>query len=152
MYLFGLLALGFLLVGLELFLPGGITGAMGGLCLLVGMVLVFRTYGAATGVLVLGICMGIGRILGVWGWRRLRKSSGILTTRLGTESTSGKREKMKGKVGKTRTDLNPSGIVTIEGQSLEAIAEGAYIPRDTPIHVVDAEARWMHVRALPEPD
>lgn len=145
-YLFILLAMGFLLMGLEIFLPGGVAGVLGGLCLIVGVALTFRTYGTGMGICALLICLAVGSALGILGWKGLESSALVLRSRLGNGSAQGKGEEMKGKVGVALTDLRPSGGVEIEGRSVDAITEGEYIARGTRIEVVEGREDRVLVR------
>lgn len=138
--------LGFLLIGLEVFLPGGVAGALGGLCILTGVILTFRTSGTGLGICVLLVCLGVGSTLGYLGWKRLKKSPLVLRSRLGNGSAQGKVEEMKGKVGVALTDLRPSGAVEIEGRRVDAIVQGEYIARGTKIGVVEERNSRVLVR------
>lgn len=53
-----------------------------------------------------------------------------------------------GKQGKARTDLRPSGKVTIDDVVYDAISEGGFIPKDTVIEVIRYEMGQLYVSVL----
>lgn len=53
-----------------------------------------------------------------------------------------------GKQGKTRTDLRPSGKVTIDGVVYDAVSESGFIPKDTAVEVIRYEMGQLYVLVL----
>jgi membrane-bound serine protease (ClpP class) len=147
-----LLVAGILLVGLEIFVPGGVLGVLGGLCL-VGAIVVGFQMSPTAGWLGLIVAV-LGTAGGLWLWIRI-----VPKTRLGqqlTLSADGKdfkapsetRKQWLGREGIAQSDLRPSGIARIDGQRVDVVAEGAWIPAGTPIRVVAVDGIRVTVRPV----
>lgn len=54
-----------------------------------------------------------------------------------------------GKEGIAQTDLRPNGVVRIEGQRLDGVAESGYIPAGSKVKVVSADGIQLKVRQVP---
>lgn len=147
---------GLFLIGAEIFLPGGVIGAMGGLSLAVAMVLGFVAFGPQGGFLsaVLLIIVGGVFILGVIKY--------FPRTRMGrhlTLETDGKAFKaatpglknFEGKEGVALSILRPSGIAQIDGQRVDVVADGSHIDSGKPVLVVRVEGSRVLVREIPKP-
>ncbi|NLY86399.1 MAG: nodulation protein NfeD [Tissierellia bacterium] len=52
------------------------------------------------------------------------------------------------KEGKSITELRPAGFIEIDGEKLDALSDGAFIPKDMPIKVVRVEGSKLFVRRL----
>lgn len=146
-----LILIGTAAILLELFLPGGIVGAVGALCLLGAAIATFTGYGFNAGLLVTFAILLLTTIaLYLWmknferlpGMKRL-----ILTQTVGT-SEVGDYLSLLNKTGKSLTDLGPSGKALIEGKKLDVIAESGYIDQGTPILVVEADGSKTIVRPV----
>jgi len=55
---------------------------------------------------------------------------------------------LTGKTGKTLTILKPSGKVSIEGKTYDAVALVGFLEPDTPVVVVRHEAGQIYVKAV----
>jgi membrane-bound ClpP family serine protease len=59
------------------------------------------------------------------------------------------RETVAGRRGKVTRDLNPNGLVTVDGEEWSAISEEEErIPQGAPVQVLRIEGLVLHVRAL----
>ena len=136
----GLMALGFALVMIEIFIPGGIVGAFGGICLLAGVVLAYQEYGAegaiiafVSGVVGLAICLYVEL-------KVLPKTS--VGRRLFLRSTISKKsqpdvatDEVIGKEGNALTALAPSGYVLVDGKKFEAFSRSGFLEKGDKVRV-----------------
>lgn len=60
------------------------------------------------------------------------------------------REGLLGAPGIAKTELNPTGVVLVQGERWQAIVEGEAVPANTPIVVVGREGFVLKVKAVPE--
>jgi membrane-bound serine protease (ClpP class) len=145
-----LILIGTVAILLELFLPGGIIGVIGALCLLGAIILTFNEYGLGAGVAVTaGVLVMTTLALYFWmkNFDRLPWiKSLILTETAGKDSSPGKNRELLDKSGETLTALGPSGKALIEGQKLDVMAESGYIDQGTPVIVVHADGSKIVVR------
>ncbi len=163
-----LLCVSIVLLFLELFLPsGGLIGVLAGVAAIASIVAFFRydtTWGmVATGMyLVLG---PIGIIYGFKWWinsplgRRMILDSGDALDPLDPDSPApsspeharaqrlAQLKQLIGARGVAVTLLRPVGTVKIEGQRLDAMAEGGLIESGTPVVVTDVYDNQVKVRA-----
>ena len=133
-----LLIAGFVLVGIELVVPGfGAPGISGIICLVAGVFLTADT--VETGIFItvvvivlLGILMTI--IMGFLSQKKF-KSPIILDDDLkaGAPISSSDLEYLLQKEGIASTDLKPAGNGDFEGIELDIFSEGPYIKKGSPI-------------------
>ncbi len=153
---FTLLLSGLFLIGLEIFVPGGVLGALGGLALLASVMVAF-TFGPQLGffaTLLVIILLGIS----IWIWIRFFPQTPIgraLTlskdgTAFKLASTTGQKVLLD-KEGVTQTALRPGGIARIDGNRVDVVAEGGWIDKDTPIKVIEVEGNHVTVREIASP-
>lgn len=149
-----LLVAGILLLGAEIFLPGGVLGVLGAVCLVTAGLVGFWAFGPQWGFLsLLGIVVFTG--IGIAIWISFFPRTGI-----------GKRLELKrdghdfkshpdyrslvGKSGIAASVLRPSGIAIIDGKRVDVVADGDWIEKDHPIIVTKVEGLRVEVqRATP---
>ncbi len=145
-----LILLGTAAILLELFLPGGIIGVVGSLCLLAAIILTFKDYGTSAGMAVtVGVLIMTSLALYFWmkNFDRLPWMKSLILTQTVEKATlPDKNHDLLDKTGETLTDLGPSGKAFIENRKLDVMAESGYIDRGTPIVVVHADASKIVVR------
>lgn len=131
-----LLVVGFVLVGIEMVIPGfGAPGISGIVCLVAG---IFMTADSVeTGIfitvvviVILGILMTI-----IMGFLSQRKSPIILEAdvRAGATISPSDLSYLLNKEGTALTDLKPAGKGNFEGIELDVFSEGQYLKKGTPI-------------------
>jgi len=140
----GLIALGFTLLAAEIFVAGfGVLGIAGLVSLVVGGLILFGSSPTSVEVsrwLVIGLAAFVGVVLvffvgAIVKMRRMPAHSG--------------RESLVGAKGTTRTRLNPRGVVLVDGERWDAIADDPPIEDDTPILVTASEGLKLHVKLDP---
>ncbi len=145
-----LILIGTAAILLELFLPGGIVGFIGALCLIAACIITFADYGFNAGLLVtLAILVTTCVAFYYWmkyfdhlpGMKRL-----ILTQTSEKSQTADEKKSLLNQDGETLTDLGPSGKALIEGRKLDVIAESGFIDQGTPVVVIEANGSKIVVR------
>ncbi len=137
--------IGIVAILLELVLPGGILGILGGMALIAAAIKVFVGYGATAGAIyTVGSVAIIVVVFLLWMkyFDRLPFAKNlILRDAVSGEDGTGQKSvgtdpNLLGKRGITLTDLLPSGRARIEGQRHDVVAESGAIDKDTEIEVV----------------
>lgn len=147
-----LLIAGFVLIGIELVVPGfGAPGILGIICLVAGVFLV--TDSLEEGILVtvvviviLGILMAV--IMGLMHYRKFR-SPIILDTALHSEGASlgtSDLNYLLERKGIATTDLRPAGKGNFDGIDLDVVSEGAYIKKGSEIVICKISANRLIVK------
>ncbi len=136
-----LLALGIVLVLLEVIVPGGVLGVLGVLAMLGGCVLAFFDLGAQGGWIATAAAVGaLGLSLFIefkllprtrWG-RKLFLERSIE----GASQEKPAEVAIVGKTGEAVTMMAPTGYVTIEGRRYEAVSQSGLIAKGVAVRVV----------------
>lgn len=104
---------------------------------------------AGTLVLLVLLMFSLGRYLP----RSERFNRLVLTPELSSASGFTSSESVEALVGRTGlavTPLRPSGAAEIDGERIDVIATGAFVPRGAAVRVVRVRGNRVEVRALPE--
>jgi len=148
-----LLIAGFALLIIEVFaLPGfGLAGIAGIVMIFVAIGSAFASLAEALSVIAASLVISVvGLILlarylsrfDAWGRFVLRTSA---TSDAGY--TSGpSREALLGAIGVAETVLRPAGVVRIDGQRVDAVSDGEYLPKGTIVEVIDVSGNRIKVR------
>ncbi len=145
---------GFILVGVEMVIPGfGVPGVSGILCLVVAIFLISDSFveGAIIALIVLGL-LGImfAIILGLLSKAKL-KSPLILKDEQNKEKgfiSNSDLNYLLGKQGVAVTDLRPTGTADFEGIEFDVISEGKYISKDTRLVIYKVQGSKLIVKAI----
>ncbi|MCM3788471.1 nodulation efficiency protein NfeD [Domibacillus indicus] len=149
-----LIIVGVLFILAEVILPGGVIGFLGFLLFAAGVlfagasmlwmaVSLLIAFLVATAVLILMV-----KVLGKE-MKFFKKF--ILSDSTDTEHgyvSNVTRTDLIGKTGKTKTPLRPSGTVVIDGERIDAVAEGVFIPAGVEVAVVKTEGVRVVVREM----
>jgi len=148
-----LLILGLLLFGLELFVPGGILGAIGGMLLLSAIVIGFSpsVFGVRGGILsavliLIGVCVYIGLVFYFLPRSPIGRAFTLSTDLKGISSSQISENDLLGQIGTAHTDLRPSGIAIIRGRRVDVMAEGNWIHSGAQVMVLEAKGNRVVVR------
>jgi membrane-bound ClpP family serine protease len=149
------LIIGVILISMEVFIPGGILGTLGGIALVVSLSLVFKSYGAAAGfyyLFALIVLTGLGVFLSIKLVPRSRFAHSIFlkTSESGFKSARENLSALKGKEGITLTFLRPAGKAQIEGRRIDVVTEGGLVQEHRRIRVMDVEGSRVVVREIEE--
>ncbi len=147
---FAFLVSGILLICAEVFVPGGIVGAMGGIALLLAVVVSFIVFPHSAFLIALAILVGLGASVALW--IKFFPKSGI--GKKMTLSNDGKDFKasqdgiglLTGKEGETVSELRPAGFALIDGKKVDVVTEGDLIAKGVRIRVIQVEGNRVVVR------
>ena len=151
-----LLVAGFVLVGVEVVVPGfGLPGISGIVCLIAGIFFVADSIEegiliTVVVIVVLGILMTI--IMGLLAKRKL-KSPIILDTDVKAEDAylnSADLEYLVHRQGITVTNLRPAGKGNFDGIDLDIVSDNGYIERGTPVVIDRISEKRLIVKRLPK--
>jgi membrane-bound serine protease (ClpP class) len=146
-----LLIIGGGLLYAEVFLPGLIAGAIGLICLIVGVALSFSYFGAAAGMFVL-ILVIVGLVgLAYWWFTKFHTTKFgkklILEGTIGDTGVGDLYMEFLEQSGVAVTTLRPSGTAKINGRRVGVVTEGQMVEKDTPLKVIAIEGMRVVVRA-----
>ena len=124
-----LLVGGFLLILAEVFIPGGIAGAIGALALIVAMGLGIAIFPAPWGILsAIAIVVFGGIFLLMWVQMFPRSRAGkriaLQASDADCKSSAPPSNSLLGVTGEALTALRPGGIALIDGKRRDVLAEG----------------------------
>lgn len=148
-----LVAAGFFLIAVEIFIPGGFLGAIGVFAIIGAGLLGFNVFGIQGGLLSgLGLFVGGTLFLGLWikyapksfmgKWFTLQEDGRDF------KSYDDSQKPLVGKIGHAHSDLRPSGIALIEGQKVDVVSEAGFIEHGTPVKVMEVTGNRVVVRAI----
>lgn len=145
---------GFILVGVEMAIPGfGVPGISGILCLVVAIFLISDSFveGAVIALIVLGL-LGImfAIILGLLSKAKL-KSPLILKDEQNKEKgfiSNSDLNYLLGRQGVAVTDLRPTGTADFDGIEFDVISESKYISKDTRLIIYKVQGSKLIVKAI----
>ncbi len=150
-----LFSIGLLLLAIEVLVPGGILGSVGGLMLFLGCVLAFIRLGFTEGIIAVAVTFVAAAIVFYIQFKILPK------TRMGKKffldeeidgNAAALGDQARDLIGKTAeavTVLAPSGYVSVEGKRFEAFSESGHITPGTILVVVGANHFQIIVRSKP---
>ncbi len=149
-----LFVIGILLVGAELFVPGGILGALGGIMLLGAIGAAF--FVSPTFGLMVAAAAAVLSVISIALWITLfprtslgRKMTLAQDSKAFSSVEDGLRELID-KEGVASSDLRPGGFATIDGRRVNVVSEGGMVSRGTRIQVTMTEGNRVVVRPLPD--
>lgn len=150
-YLF--VVIGLLLMGMEIFVPGGVLGVMGGLALLIAVVLGFAAFGPQQGLLAaVSIFIFLAITIALWivllPKTRIGKTLTLSSDAGSFRSSNISTANLLGKEGVAVTPLGPSGIARIDGRRMDVLAEGKWIEAGATIRVVHVVGNHATVREV----
>ncbi|MDF2942865.1 MAG: hypothetical protein K0S01_1723 [Herbinix sp.] len=145
---------GFILIGIEMVLPGfSVPGISGIVCLLVAIFLISDSVaeGAIITIIVLALIGAmLAIILGLLSKARL-KSPIILKDEQNKDKgyiSSNDLKYLLGKQGVALTDLRPSGTANFDGIEFDVISEGKYLLKDTKLVIYKVQGSKLIVKAI----
>jgi len=138
----------------EVFVPGGILGTIGGVCLITSTVLTYNTYGAVPAIIQ--FCLSLLFVIFFFFFTiYLLPQTGfgkmliLSSTEEGYQSNIEQAEDdILGKEGKSITTMAPSGTILIDGKRYEATSQTGLLKEGEPVTVVGKDAFKLIVRKL----
>ncbi len=154
---FILVATGLFLMGAEIFVPGGILGLLGGIALIGAVITGFVAFGPQGGTIA-AILILVFLALSIVAWMlivprsRLGKALTLSDSTRDYKGTSPKLKDYVGKEGVALTPLTPSGLIKINGERIDVVAEGKWIDKGSRVRVVNATGNHVTARKIDTPD
>lgn len=149
-----LLLAGLLLFGFEVFLPGGVLGAIGAIALVAALVVGFfafdppYSYLSAISIIILS---AINVMLWLMFVPKTRLGRSMTLSSDGTTfKSSATNSELLGKKGTANTDLRPAGIAFIEEERFDVVADSSWIEKGTPIEVIEVHGNRIIVAEIQE--
>ena len=154
-----LILVSFFLMAVELFVPtGGLFFILAFSAMIVGVGMTFF-YDGMTGVMfLLGACilmpLAFGAVLHYWP-KMIGKDLAAPETdgnsTLATTPMNQELELLRGRFGKTLSDLRPAGVVDFDGKRIDTVTEGMMVEAGRWVRCVDVRAGRVVVRAAERP-
>lgn len=151
-----LFALGILLLVVEVIVPGGILGVIGGLMMIGGSVLAFMEYGTGGGTLAVTLALALALLaffleIRILSKTRLGKRAFLTSQVTGVSAALGREAReLIGQAAEALTMLSPSGYVRVNGRRYEAFCQSGQVPAGTALEVIDAD-NFRLIVALTKP-
>ncbi len=140
-----LFALGILLLAVEVIVPGGILGSIGGLLMFGGCIAAFMRYGTGGGILAVAVAAVLTTLAFYIEFRVLPKTAigrrAFLTKEITAVSAAFGEEArdLIGKSANALTMLSPSGYIMVDGKRYEAFCQSGQVPAGTALEVTGAD-------------
>lgn len=140
-----LLALGIVLLLLEVVVPGGVLGVLGGLAMLGGCALAFYEFGLKGGSLATAVALcslGIAVYIEFALLPKTRAGKRLFLQRsvdAATQPLPADAAAVVGKDVEALTTLAPSGYVLLDGRRCEARSQSGLIPKGATVRVVGVD-------------
>ncbi|MGQ9576959.1 MAG: NfeD family protein [Thermoguttaceae bacterium] len=153
-----------LLIGLglalaDIFFPSGGILAFLAICAIIGAVVKAFLAGSTLGLIILGVTLfGLPAvvILALKWWPSTSMGRKVLLPVPTSEEVlpenhpRRKLESLVGRVGRAKCKMLPSGIITIDNQSFDAVSEGAPIEAGQRVRVIEVRTNRLIVEGLAE--
>ena len=145
-----LLLAGFILIGTEIFIPGGILGILGGAAWISAAVVGWRSFPEPWNLLSACALLIVG-ILTFIIWIRYFPRSRVGRSLSLTDSTATYKAHSNdagleiGTVGEAVSTLRPSGIARFDGQRVDVVADGEWIEAGQPVKIASIEGGHISV-------
>ena len=148
-----LLVTGLMLVGAEIFVPGGVLGTIGGIALTIACVMSFFVFPVGYGVYItLGVVVLVGVVIAMWIKFFPRSYIGTRMTAgrdlLAAKGTQDGLSDLLGQEGEALCALRPSGFARIGGRRVDVITEGSTVGKGEKVKVVEIEGNRVVVRSV----
>jgi membrane-bound ClpP family serine protease len=150
-----LTVLGMIFFGLELFVPGGILGAIGAMLLLAAVVIGFSDDvlgrdGGVVGAIVMlvGLCGYVVLILRMFPSTPVGRLLTLSNDMKASKASDDSDDDLAGAAGSAHTDLRPAGIALLNGRRVDVVAEGNWISQGAPVRVVEVRGNRVVVREV----
>lgn len=149
------LCIGFLLIAIEIFVPGAILGVLGALSLLIAVIFGFQAFGPQGGFLALVLLLIVGGILLALWIKYFPRTPFGKTLSLQTDGRDFKSAPeslgdLLGRDGVAQSSLHPAGIAIIDGQRTDVVTESGFIAEGRRVRVIRVEGNRIVVREIVE--
>ncbi|MFH0920931.1 MAG: NfeD family protein [Fibrobacterota bacterium] len=139
-----------LIIADLLFIPGGVEAAAGGAFIIGAWVAAYKVLGRDTAMLLI---LGTFILAGLLTWLSIKfkiwrafVANGSENKNEGFSSSKVDMKSLAGKTGEAATVLRPGGIVLIEGEKYDAVAESGFIEQGKPVAVTGTSTGQVVVK------
>ncbi|MGA0846084.1 MAG: NfeD family protein [Luteolibacter sp.] len=149
-----LFAIGIVLLAVEVIVPGGILGSIGGVTIFAACVLAFNRFGSTGGLVAVISAAAIGGLAFYVEFRLLPKTSigrrAFLNHEISAVSSAYGDEVLDliGKPAVALTLLSPTGYVSIDGKRYEAFSQSGQVAAGSSLKVTAADNFRLIVTAI----
>lgn len=145
-----LAGVGFLLVLVEMFLPGGVLGVLGGILLLAAIATGYAQLGPLGGTFTFAV-ISLVCIVGFFVWMNTFPKTAvgrklILAQNLDRGDELPTESALVGREGVAQTALRPAGKAVVDGARIDVVAESGFVEAGEPVSVVLVEGARVVVR------
>jgi membrane-bound serine protease (ClpP class) len=146
-----ILIVGLLIIAVEVFLiPGfGVTGILGTMMVMSGIIYLWKLFGALYGFIAIAGSAGVIGLF-IYFFPRFKTTKKLIldASEKGTEFSQSTEayENLIGKEGMVIGHLRPSGIIEIEGNRYDAISDGDFIHKNQKIIVTSISGNKIMVK------
>ncbi len=150
-----LLVAGFVLIGAEIFIPGGILGIFGSVAWAWAAVVGWHSFPEPWNMLG-ALALLFAGILTFVVWikyfpkTRMGKNLSLKTTLADCKSNETAKMFPVGTVGEAISTLRPAGIARFDGKRIDVIADGEWIEKGTPVKISSTEGGHVSVVKIGE--
>ena len=145
---------GIALIGLEMFIPGGIVGTVGVITLVYAIIYVNKSTYYIAFILVISLILAV--ILyyvnrNVFHKKLMFLDRLVLNDSISTEDgyvASESRVELVGKKLKAYTDLRPAGVAILDNEKLDVVTDGDFIEKGNEIVIVRVEGMRIVVKKI----
>jgi membrane-bound serine protease (ClpP class) len=149
-----LLIMAFLLIAAEIFVVGGVLGALGALLLIAATALTFYFYGPTIGFILFFVSGIVALTIIILGFKWIRTTGfgkrlflgDEMDRDKGYESADDRLEQFRGQQGVTVSELRPSGLADFDGQRVTVTTLGGFIDEGRRVEVIDIRYNQIVVR------
>jgi membrane-bound serine protease (ClpP class) len=146
---FVLLAAGLVLMAFEVFVPGGILGAIGGLALVGAIAMGFVAFPAYGFLVAIGIVVLLALVIAVWirifPRTRFGRTMTVATDLSASKASEPGMERWLGVEGVAVSELRPAGFALLEGTRVDVVTTGEMIERGERVCVVEVKGNRVVV-------
>ncbi len=150
---FVLLIAGLMLIGAEVFVPGGVLGAIGGFALFGAVVTAFAVFPPIVAAYIAGaIILMVGLVIALWikffprTW--IGKQMTVTQDLHEAKGTEDRLSELLNAEGIAIACLHPAGFAEIAGRRIDVVTQGEMIDKGAAISVVEVEGNRVVVAEI----
>lgn len=138
---FVLLVIGLMLIGMEIFVPGGVLGTIGGASLAGAIMVGFKAFPGYGVPIAFVIVLLVGAAMGLWikffPRTVLGKKMTVSRSLAAFKATEEGIESLAGREGVAQSRLRPGGYAQIDGRRVDVVTRGEMIEPGARVRVVE---------------
>ncbi len=148
-----LLLAGLILLGAEIFVPGGVLGVVGALALAGAVGMGFVAFGPVIGTyvaIVVALLAGVAIVLWmiIFPRTRLGRNMTVSRTLQGAKAGPAESGALVGQEGEALSDLRPAGYAQFANRRVDVVTSGGYVAQGARVKVVRVEGARVVVQQV----